>query len=48
MFRAVYEGRNTDNVDVDEFFKAFTKDQTTLYRTTKSGRKTKVGEYVKT
>ena len=25
MFRAVYEGRNTDKVDVDEFFKAFTK-----------------------
>ena len=47
MFRAVYEGRNTDNVDVDEFFKAFTKDQTTLYSTTKSGKKVKVGEYVK-
>ena len=47
MFRSVYQGRNTDNVDVDEFFKAFTKDATTLYRTTKSGRKQKVGEYVK-
>ena len=47
MFREVYQGRNTDNVDVDEFFKAFTKDQTAVYRTTKSGRKVKVGEYVK-
>ena len=47
MFREVYQGRNTDNVDVDEFFKAFTKDQTALYRTTKSGKKVKVGEYVK-
>ena len=47
MFRAVYQGRNTDNVDVDEFFKMFTRDQTALYRTTKTGRKVKVGEYVK-
>jgi len=47
MFREVYQGRNTDNVDVDEFFKAFTKDQTALYRITKSGKKVKVGEYVK-
>ena len=51
MFRAVYEGRNTDNVDVDEFFKLFTKDQTKLYQTvtSKSGKEysKKVGEYVK-
>ena len=51
MFRAVYEGRNTDNVDVDEFFKLFTRDQTKLYQrvTSKSGKEysKKVGEYVK-
>ena len=47
MFRAVYEGRNTDKVGTDDFFKLFTRDQTALYRTTKTGRKTKVGEYVK-
>ena len=51
MFRAVYQGRNTDNVDVDEFFKLFTKDQTKLYQrvTSKSGKEysKKVGEYVK-
>ena len=32
MFRAVYEGRNTDKVGTDDFFKAFTKDQTKLYQ----------------
>ena len=51
MFRAVYEGRNTDNVDVDDFFKLFTRDQTKLYQrvTSKSGKEysKKVGEYVK-
>ena len=47
MFRAVYEGRNTDNVNTKEFFKLFTQDQTALYRTSAKGRKTKVGEYVK-
>ena len=51
MFRAVYEGRNTENVDVDEFFKLFTRDQTKLYQrvTSKSGKEysKKVGEYVK-
>ena len=47
MFRAVYEGRNTDKVGTDDFFKLFTRDQTALYSTTKTGRKTKVGEYVK-
>ncbi len=51
MFRAVYQGRNTDNIDVDQFFEAFTKDQTKLYQrvTSKSGKEysKKVGEYVK-
>ena len=47
MFRAVYEGRNTENVNTREFFKLFTKDRTTLYSTTKSGKKVVVGEYVK-
>ena len=47
MFRAVYEGRNTDNVNTKDFFRLFTRDQTALYRTTEKGTKTKVGEYVK-
>jgi len=47
MFRAVYEGRNTDQVSTKEFFKKFTQDQTPIYRTTKTGKKRKVGEYVK-
>ena len=47
MFRAVYEGRNTDQVSTKEFFKKFTQDQTPIYKTTKTGKKRKVGEYVK-
>ena len=47
MFRAVYEGRNTDQVSTKEFFKKFTQDQTPIYTTTKTGKKRKVGEYVK-
>ena len=46
MFRAVYEGRNTDDVNTKEFFKLFTGDQTAVYKTV-NGKKRKVGEYVK-
>ena len=40
----VPNGRNTDQVSTKEFFKKFTQDQTPIYKTTKTGKKRKVGD----